>query len=217
MLNLLLAVTLIPVLHIATIAGVGRAVGARLHQVSFGWGPVLFRGQGLLVRALPGMASARFSHSVEDGLPEADWHLALDRRSVPVQWLVTLSGCALLLGLAIALQGRAAVDAFMALPAQLLAGAVSPFGDAQAVLREADHAVRSSSLAVLLALMAAKVAALNLLPLPMLNGGAALAALGRRLGLARHWPPAATHALICVYLALVALWALALGVYLLGL
>lgn len=217
MLHLLLAVALIPILHVTTMAVVGRAMGARLHWVSFGWGPMLFKGQNLHVRALPGMGSVRFSHSVEDGLPESDWHLALDRLSLPAQWLVTLSGCALLLALAVALHGYAAVEAFLALPAQLLAGAVSPFGDAQTLLREAADAVRSSSFAVLLALIAAKVAAFNLLPLPMLNGGAAVAALGRRLGLARHWPPAATHALICVYLALAALWALALGGYLLGL
>lgn len=217
LLSLLIAAALTVLAHIATIAIAGRAVGVRLLQVSYGAGPTLFQAPGFRLGALPISGSVRFSHSVQDQVPEADWRLALDRRSLLVQWGVMLSGCALVLGLAVALHGRMALEAFLALPAQLLAGAVSPLGEAQVLLARAADALRSSPFPVVLALVMAKFAAFNLLPLPPLNGGAAVAALGRRLGLASYWPPAANGALLCLWMAVMALWALALGAYLLKL
>ena len=164
MFNLALAVAIVALLHVATTAVAGWAMGVRLHWVAYGCGPALLRTRGFHLRALPIGGAVRFFHSVEDGLPEGDWHQALDRRPVPVQWLVMLSGCF-----------------------------------------------------VLLALVAAKAAALNLLPLPMLNGGAALAALAQRVGVAGHWPIAATRALLVAWLVVVMICALALGRYVLTL
>jgi hypothetical protein len=86
-------------------------------------------------------------------------------------------------------------------------------GDAQALMRRAALGLQAAPFAVVLGVVAAKAAALNLLPLPALNGGAALAVLGRRLGVARLWPERATVALFFVWLAPVAAWFVALCAY----
>ena len=211
--NLLLAALATLAVHLGTMALAGSALGVHLHWVTFGWGPQLLRVSRLRVGVLPVGGAVRFLHSVDDDVPEAEWHQALDRRSTAERLLVTLSGCAVLFALAIALQGRAAVEAFVALPGQLVAGTVSPFGEAQTLLRQIAAAAQSSSFPALLALVMAKCAALNLLPLPMLNGGAALAVLADRWGLARAWPPAGMRALLLLWVGVTLAWLVALGAY----
>ncbi|KQV50518.1 hypothetical protein ASC95_14215 [Pelomonas sp. Root1217] len=213
MLNLLLAIPLVAVLHVATMAVVGSALGAQLQSVAFGFGPTVWRSSRFLVRALPIGGAVQFLHSSDGAVPEDAAHRALDRQPTLAQLATVLSGCAVLLALAIALLGAGAVDAFVELPAQLFGGAISPLGDAQVLLHQAALAAKASPFAVVLGVVAAKVAALNLLPLPLLNGGAALAVLGRRLGVARLWPERATVALFFVWLAPVAAWFVALCTY----
>jgi len=216
MLNLLLAIAVVTAIHVGTMTLVGRLLGLRIMSVSYGAGPTLLRRRSLQLRAVPIASSVRFLHSVEDEAAEQDWPQAIDRSSLAAQLLIILSGCAMLLALAIGLAGAAASDAFLALPSQLLAGALSPLDRAQSLLGEVASTLQSSSLPTLLALVSAKCAALNLLPLPMLNGGAALAALAQSLGVKRLWPLAATRALLCVHAGLLALWGLALVAYVAG-
>lgn len=75
---------------------------------------------------------------------------------------------------------------------------------------------RSAPHGILASTICAKLAALNLLPLPGMNGGAALRIIGMRIGAAKWWPDAATRALTLVYVALLLGWCLALIVFLLG-
>jgi membrane-associated protease RseP (regulator of RpoE activity) len=215
-LNLLLAIALVALLHVGTMAVVGNALGAQLQSVSFGFGPTVWRSARFHVRALPVGGSVRFLHTLEDSVPEDEEHRALDRRPTLAQLATVLSGCAVLLALALAVLGAGAVKAFVELPAQFFGGAISPLGDAQALMRQAALALQAAPFAVVLGVVAAKAAALNLLPLPALNGGAALAVLGRRLGVARLWPERVTVALFFVWLAPVAAWFVALCAYVFG-
>ena len=66
------------------------------------------------------------------------------------------------------------------------------------------------------AVVAAKFAASNLLPLPGMNGGAAIALLARQAGLDLWWPAKATQALLWVWVVIMVCWLLALGVYFTG-
>jgi len=212
-LNLLLAGALVAFIHLGTMAVVGSALGAQLLSVAFGAGPTLWRTPRFHLLALPIGGAVRFLHSVDDPVPEGAEHRALDRRPLLAQLATLLSGCAVLLALAVGLLGAGGIAAFLALPAQLFGGAISPFGDAQALLHQAALGVQAAPFSAVLGVVAAKVAALNLLPLQLLNGGAALAVLGRRLGVAGLWPAAAMHALFCVWAALALAWFLALGTY----
>lgn len=213
MFSVLLAAAAATLIHIATIALVGQALGVRLRQVSFGFGPTLLHLRGWRLKLLPFSGSVQFWHSETDDLPKDEWHGAIDRQPVAAQLLVTLSGCAALFALALVLLGRPAVDAFLAMPGQYLGGALSPLDRAQTLLSEVVGMAKSASFLTLFALTAAKVAAVNLLPLPPLNGGAALAVLGRRAGLARLWPVAMTRAALCLWLAVMASWAVALTTF----
>jgi hypothetical protein len=67
-----------------------------------------------------------------------------------------------------------------------------------------------------LAVVAAKFAALKALPLPALNGGDVVAAVARRAGIGRWWPPQVTVALLLALLGAGLSWLVALAVYVLG-
>ena len=86
---------------------------------------------------------------------------------------------------------------------QYVAGALSPFGQAQRLLRLAAEAAGGLDFMPLLGLVAAKTAAFNLLQ-----------ALFERTELARRWPPQATQAALLVFLGSVLSWVVALAAFL---
>ncbi len=210
MLLLFLAIPLCVALHVAAIAWMARYLGITVREVSIGVGPTLVRGKGFRLGLIPisGYVCLRSIH--EEDVPADEVRSTLEGGSVGKQITVALFGCLLLLVLACALAGSQALTAFLNLPAQVVTGAVSPFGTAQKLLFDSGTFLRDAPATLIFGVIAAKFAALNLLPLPALNGGAALAALGRASSVARWWPQAATNALLFVWLGLLALWVLAI-------
>jgi Zn-dependent protease len=115
--------------------------------------------------------------------------------------------------LAMVLLGGGVVEAACSAPLDLIAGALSPWNEAQRLLHGLVDFARTASLPVLVGVTAAKIAVFNLLPLPMLNGGAAIAAIGQGLRLERFWPAFATTILLFVYLGVLLSWASAILLY----
>ncbi len=213
MLHLVLAILVAVVVHIAAMTIAARAIGVKVVLVSLGYGPTLFQVRGYRLGALPMGGYVRFRHTVDDTVPESQLRTAIDRRSTIEQLSVTFSGCFALLMLALAFQGTSALEAFLRFPSQVLAGAASPMDEAQSLLRSAASFLHAATFPATLALVAAKSAALNLVPLPALNGGAAIALLAKRAGIARWWPAAATRFLHFVWLGVLGSWLLAICLY----
>ena len=202
-------------LHLLTIAATAHAIGVRVQTVSLGIGPVLARFGRFQLRALPLGGSVVLLDSRVEPVPKAAMPQALDGRSTGEQVLIALSGCAALVAVAWGLlwtEGLAAIGAGVV---QILGGAILPLGHGQALIADAVNLARTAPATVVLGCTAAKLAAANLLPLPVCNGGAALASVGRRLGLARQWPAEATTGLTFVALGLWASWCFALVVFVL--
>ncbi len=182
-------------------------------MVSLGFGPTLFETEGYCLKAIPLGGSIKVLHTEIDIVTESESHTAIDQRSTTEQLAVTLSGCISLLLLAVALNGMDVLDAFIKFPSQILAGAASPTDIAQTLLQSTAFALQDPVFSDTLALVAAKFAALNLLPLPLINGGAAIALLAKRVGLSHWWPEAATHLLLLVWLGLLSSWFVAIFLY----
>lgn len=216
LLFLFLAILLCVVVHLAAIAWLARYLGITVREVSIGLGPTLVRGKGFRLGLFPVGGYVRLRSIHEEDVPVDEVRSTLEGASVIKQFAVALFGCLVLLVLACVLAGSHALAAFLNMPTQIVAGAIPPFETAQKLLIETSTFLRDAPATLILGVVAAKFAALNLLPLPALNGGAALGVLGRASGIARVWPQAATNALLFVWLGLLALWLLALVTWLSG-
>jgi hypothetical protein len=199
--------------HLATIAMVGQFMGVKVCVFCLGFGPTIFESGALRLGAIPTGGYVRFRDSVYEIVPAEEMKTALDGRSTFEQLAISLSGCAVLFVLGIAGDGAGGLDAFLNFPGQLLAGASSPFKDAQALTRQGLVFLHAAPFGILASTICAKLAALNLLPFPSTNGGATLAAIARRTGLFKWWHPAFTLFLTLAHMALFASWCLALIIY----
>jgi len=88
--------------------------------------------------------------------------------------VLELSGCAVLLALAALIMGQQANFDVLAIWRQFVEGALSPFGYAQVLLIDLGRYLAGLDDPSILAAMSFGMAAFNLLPLPILNGGNAL-------------------------------------------
>jgi len=88
--------------------------------------------------------------------------------------LVELSGCVALLALAAVIMGRHATFDVLGIWRQFIEGALSPFGHAQVLLRDLGHYLAGLDELSILSAMSFGMAAINLLPFPLLNGGNAI-------------------------------------------
>ena len=203
---LLLSILACVAIHLLTIAATAHVVGVRVRAVSLGMGPVLARFGRFQLRAVPLGGHVTLLDSRVEPVPKEAMPQAFDGRSTAEQVAIALSGCAALVAVAWGLLWTAGLEAVGAGVVQILRGALSPFGQGQGLVADVVHFARAAPATVVFGCTAAKLAALNLLPLPALNGGAALASVGRRLGLARWWPAGATTGLSLVALGIGLSW-----------
>jgi len=212
---LLSAVVLCVLLHMFVIALCGAAFGVTVREISLGLGPKAFSIGKFTFRALPFGGSVRFKDSREEELDAHDMQGALDSRPLFAQIVIGLSGCLALLALAVVALQAEGVQAFLNGFIEIVTGAVSPMDKAQALLAQAQQRLAGAPFVAVLGLVAAKLAAFNLLPLPAANGGFVIAMIARGLGIAKFWPQGLTPVLLLAYLAIAISWLWALVAYLL--
>lgn len=199
--------------HLAAIAASARLTGVSIRTFSLGFGPRLLELGRFRLGAIPTGGFVRFLDSREGEVSPGQIHAAFDSKSTTIQLFILISGCVVLAGASIGIEGRPALQALADAPLQFLAGAISPLDAAQDLLRSMSAYSRSASFTSLLAMVAAKMAAINLLPFPVCNGGAAVAAIARALGIHKFWPPAATRALVFSFVGVLGSWLVAVLVY----
>jgi hypothetical protein len=189
---------------------------------SVGLGPAL-QWRRLRVGLLPVGGYVRFLEREEleemagwQEVGEGRMRRTLDAQPLAVRLLITLSGCAGLWLLAWVLVPGEALRSFMDLPGQVFEGLFSSQERAPALLHAAVQMGRDSSFLFVFGVVAAKLAALNLLPFLGSNGWQALALLLRACGCRA----AATQGWLMMQLLLligvVAAWGYALLLVVLG-
>jgi membrane-associated protease RseP (regulator of RpoE activity) len=219
------------VVHVGAMALVGWWVGATVEEVSFFFGPTLFRflyrGVSYRLGAVPVGGFVKFKAEREKNKDSEQILFAADMEPPgfhdlhPLkQTLIAASGCAALLALAALCLGPwAAVRSLGRGFVQLIPFA--PWTPAW-VPRGRELALRFMALLqegpfrVALGVMAAKLAAANLLPWPPLNGGMILTSiLGWRKGLSENVLLVMTYVGLCVSLTLFVYWIVQIGTVLL--
>jgi len=200
-------------LHLSAIAAMAHVAGVGIRTFSFGAGPRLVAVGRFRIGAVPLGGYVRFVDSREGPVAADELRSAFDHQPAATQLGIILSGCLALVVAAVAVEGDAVLRAFAVAPLQFLGGAVSPLGKAQVLLADVSRFSRDASWTTLFGVAAAKLAAINLLPFPALNGGAAVGVVARVAGWARHWPAELTQVQLFGFLAALTSWCVAIAVF----
>lgn len=215
------ALILVPV-HILSMAWVGRLFGITIREISMGYGRPIYRRNKVVLRLwLPLGGYCKFKDTRAEGPlvsdPSDPDTAAFDRQSRIVQALVPLAGPFVLLGVGMLIGPQTAWASFVSAFSQTFVGGVSPLSEAQVYLGNGVRVLSDTGFIALVGLVATKLAAFNLFPLPNLNGGQALFALMRRRNAQGGvWEERLLLWCIWPWLALIASWMLALGTFVLA-
>lgn len=212
MLLFFVALTTCTLLQLYVIFGLANAFRIPVLQLSFGAGPTVFWSNRVRLGLFPVSGFVSFVDAAD---ASADSPCTVfENAPLHQRLLLSLVGPLSVFVLSWLCLSEQAVTEFTELPQQLFTGAVSPFSEAQRLLSGAEQFLKDSPALLVFGVVAAKHSALNLLPLPGLNGGTFFGLLARASGLHRFWPAAATGSLLFVLPVLFALWAIALAMYL---
>lgn len=221
--TVLIALVVCVFLHLAAILLAGFASGVELRHFSFGIGPRLLKRRRFELRLFPFAGNVEFRNfrseevdatdpDVLSGSTEAFRYLDLQPRYRRV--LISLSGCAALFLLACAvLESQAGLELVRGF-GQIIGGALSPLDAAQGLLESAQRQLFQFSPAHILALVAVKLAALNLLPFVPFNGASAIGVALPVNAITSHWWEQWTRMTIWISIAMIISWLVALTVYL---
>lgn len=213
--QVIVAGLLLILLHVSALGLAGLASGSELLELSFGTGKAIFRRGKLKIGSVPLGGYAKFSDTRET--PDADPATAFNRKPAYVQALVQLVGCASLVVLAALILAGAGVTEFVAGFRQVIVGAFAPRSTAQEYIQALHDLSVSHGFLAVLGVLAAKVAAVNLLPLPFLNGGQALLAfVPGDPTVYPDWQLRWMQIAIFPYLAMMGSWAYALVFFAIG-
>lgn len=219
-LKFIAATALLTAVHVLVMTVLGLRLRIAIREVSLGFGPVLLSAGIFRLRAVPLGGAVLFKDTRAEAIPEGappGWVKdAFDHRPRWVQTLLPLTGAASLVAMALLLHPGSALASLGHGFVQIVTGGLSPLSTAQPLIAGASH-IATLGFLPLLGVLAAKFAALNLLPLTVMNGGQALLAL---LDPAPHETPRWKQMLmqwsVWLFIALAFSWAVAIGFFVLG-
>jgi len=212
------AIALLVCIHLLAMAAAARCCGIAVREVSLGLGPRLLSLGVFHLYAIPLSGSVRLKDTREEGVPldKPAGYLddAFNHKPRAVQVLIPLTGPMALIVVALALRQWAALPSLVHGFAQFLAGALDPLSTGRQLVGGARAFAEQHTFPALLGMLAAKLAAMNLLPLPLLNGGQALLALiTRDFSETPAWQQKLAVGSMWVWLALIASWLAAILSY----
>lgn len=176
---LVLVLAIVATVHLATMAIVADVLGVAVREIVLGWGPLICSYGRWKLKVLPlgGVVHVLDTRDGPTGLAmdAIDVARAVNLKPRYIQAIIPLSGPIALILLAICVRGPDAIWSVGTGFAQLLQATIDH--DAAHQLLRRLQAVAQDGFLPLLGIVAAKLAAFNLLPLPSLNGGQVILSL----------------------------------------
>jgi membrane-associated protease RseP (regulator of RpoE activity) len=207
----------ITAIHVLAFEVAARALGVGVLEVSIGTGPTLFQHGYRRLRLIPITGYTKLFDSTETRA--LDERLCYDHQPVWKRVTIVLAGPVALVLVSVVIgwfTGRSGLHDVLAGTRQLIEGALHPLSVGSSYVEAAHQVARVGGVLALAGLLAAMVAAFNLLPIPLLNGGQAIVELFRpRNRDARYWTTLQQVSLV-VLLALFAAWLVAFGAWLMS-
>jgi hypothetical protein len=169
--------------YLAAGYAVARLVGAQVLEVGFGFGKTLFKLGIVSVKMVPGGGFVRMYDSSEGNSPPVPRtgtaYNELPRLS---RVAAVLAGSTALVAFAVALRGSAGWHSVRSGFTQILHGTFAPATEGAGLVTQLATTQQTRGTLTLFAIICAKFAAYNLLPLPPISGGQALVILLRPRG-----------------------------------
>lgn len=212
--QLLLCLLIFMLIHISVMAACARLFGITVRSISYGVGPTLLSWGKVRVKLLPLAGNVVLKDTREEALYDDDPCLdAYNFQPLWKQFVLPLSGVAVLLALSLGIMGASGWERFVSAFGQIFHGALAPLSTAQELLGEGETFARTHGFALVFALFSLKLCAFNLLPFAGLNGGQALLAIARGGRAFVAWEETLTKWMLLPGLAILLAWAAALAVY----
>ena len=184
--EVLLAICILAAIQVTGIAAAAVVSGVAIRQITFGVGPKLLQFRKCVVRAFLFAGWVKFKDTrADEGVNTSEAptsHDAYNHQPRIIQAAIALAGPASLIAVALILGYEKGLSEFLTGFRQIFAGSLQPLSVAQAYISATQSFAANGGFVALTAVLAAKLAAFNLVPLPMLNGGQALLALLRKPG-----------------------------------
>ena len=166
------------IIHVTVMALAAFGFRTRIEEISFGlFTPIVskrFANTQLSVRAFPFAGYVRMRQLAEQKKPflhQDDGKQYFDQLPSTAKIIITISGCTALLGISLILMGEQAFSAGFSIWVQFLFGALGPFSTAQTHLGNLLDFIQATTVISMIAVVFAKHAAMNLLPVGVQNGG----------------------------------------------
>lgn len=148
--------------------------GVKITEICYGTGPKLVSFGKITIRLIPISGYARMLDSRENNLEEHELQFAYNLKPSFVRAFILVSGSISLILIAELLIGKQAFDYFTNAFGQITRFILSPTQDAQVYIQKILDFTETSSIITIFSITLTKIAAINLLPIPALNGGNAL-------------------------------------------
>lgn len=169
LLHSLIAIACAVYIHVLAMFAIARCFGVRVNLVALGLGPQLFAVGRVSIRLFPFGGFVRMHDNREPGVeahPDA-----YDIQSGWVRILIPLGGCAALVLMAVALRGPGGWWSFLHGFQQILIGTLSPGVIGVDLVNSYVRAAEAGGFFAVAGILFAKMAAMQLLPFPVMNGG----------------------------------------------
>jgi len=217
--EVLLAICILSAILVAAIAAAGFASGVSIRQISLGVGPVILPFGKFVVRSFLFAGWVKFKDTRADAHDDTSAQVtsedAYNHQPRIIQAVIPLAGPASLAAVAFVLGHEKDLSEVFSGFRQIFLGSLQPLSVAQAYIGATQTAVATGGFGALTGVLAAKLAAFNLVPLPMLNGGQALFALLRKPGDELvSWEAQLTKWAVLPWSALMLSWFVACAYYL---
>tara|TARA_B110000438_G_scaffold296803_1_gene342066 strand:- start:2508 stop:3092 length:585 start_codon:yes stop_codon:yes gene_type:complete len=148
-----------------------RSFGVKVLKVSMGFGPSLFSYKGYTVKLFILGGFIQMLDSRIDDLEESDLKYTFDHQNRLKKALIPLSGCVGLIIIPFIILGGDALTQLYTGIYQITLGSLKPISIGSEYVSVIVDFVSNNTLIIIFAFTSIKLAAFNLLPLPVLNGG----------------------------------------------
>ena len=174
MTNFFLSLVLVNALHLTIIALAAVIFGCRVVQLSCGFGPAIVKTKMVVIRAVPFMGSVKLQGDDNEQDIDLDPEKSFKTKPTWIRVCIALSAC-LTIGLVSlsASEGVTHNDIVSAFISPFIV-ALFPTGEGYQLLLQFKAFLAVSEFSQVLGFTALYMAAFNLLPIPLLNGGAAI-------------------------------------------
>ncbi len=204
------AIIMVSIVQTFSMAIISKIFKLKILEIGFGFGKLLLRIDKLRIKLFPFTGWVSLKDTRRNDVHEDDVENSYNHAPLLSQLAPPLSGPIGLLLLSVIISPEIALNDFITAFPQIFIGAISPVDNAQIFINNFHEFVREESFIAVIALISAKLAAWNILPLPTLSGGNLIQVIYHYFFPDKKFKNAVVNFMLIVTLTIIGSWAFAL-------